>query len=234
MKKLLLLTLFCVSCLGLCLSNAFAIPELQLYIEGATYDSETWVTPNNPFKLWVIGNVSGPGSRGSISNAFLAVAYPGSESGAITITPITTAVVADPSIPSAPQFDKTVTNGSVPVLSDGKELPSHGIYGTGTSWTQYRIGNFTLNDSPVGDLTNTFPPTWYAGTGQINAYDVVVTGYSWVHFDAFNTVAAGNKAKFAPFSHDAEATQVPEPGILILLGIAMSAVGIAYPFVRKI
>jgi hypothetical protein len=31
-----------------------------------------------------------------------------------------------------------------------------------------------------------------------------------------------------------ELIPVPEPGILILLGIAMSAVGIAYPFVRKI
>jgi len=31
-----------------------------------------------------------------------------------------------------------------------------------------------------------------------------------------------------------ELIPVPEPGILILLGIAMSAIGIAYPFVRKI
>ena len=38
-------------------TSSSAIPVLQLYIEGATYDSadETWVSTSNSFNLWVIG-----------------------------------------------------------------------------------------------------------------------------------------------------------------------------------
>jgi hypothetical protein len=209
-------------------SVAHAVPELQLYIEGATYDSatETWVAGGGNIRLWVLGNVSGPGNHGPISNVQLTAAHKTGEVGTITLTPTTTSLLADPSTPGAPVLNGAVgADGTVPIMSDGGALPTHGIFGAGTSFTQWGIGNFTLNDSPAGDFITSFPSTLFANKGQINAYDVVITGYSFVHFDAFNSIQGHTHAMAikAPFSHDAEGsgTPVPEPGSVVLLGLGL-------------
>lgn len=221
----LMVLFFLVLTISTSISTSFAIPELQLYIEGAAYDdsTETWVTTSNSFRLWVMGNVSGPGNHGSTLDVFLSAAYPTSESGIIWITPTTTAIVPDLSIPIAPSFVASGV-GTQPTMGDDSLLPAHGIFGPGTSWTKYLIGDFTLTDSPVADLINSFPPypsiDWTSNAGQINAYDVVVMEYSRVHFDAFDHYVKPNgdsQYVKAPFSHDAEG-QVPEPMSLILLG----------------
>lgn len=57
MRKVLLSLAACL----VCSVSAFAVPDLQLYIPGATYtgsgemDEETWVTTENSFDLYVIG-----------------------------------------------------------------------------------------------------------------------------------------------------------------------------------
>ena len=243
MKKVLLVSVLSISLIAFSFSTSFAIPVLQLYIEGATYyggSDETWITTSNSFRLWVIGNVSGEGGKGSILHVNLTAAYPTSESGSISITPTMTAIVTDLSTPIIPSF---VTNGvgTQPIMGDGSSLQPHGIFGLGTSWTQYLIGDFNLTDSPVADLITAFPPYpagWTSNAGQINAYDILVSGYSWVHFDAFDHYVKNNNGSQyvkAPFSHDAEGGgTVPEPGILILLGIGMTAVGVASRWIRKI
>jgi hypothetical protein len=50
---------------------AQAVPTLQVYIEGATYDDqdESWkiTSPSNtPLRLWAVGDVAGPGGKGPI------------------------------------------------------------------------------------------------------------------------------------------------------------------------
>ena len=111
-------------------------------------------------------------------------------------------------------------------MSDGGALPSHGIFGAGTSFKQWAIGNFTLLDSPVGDFINSYPSSFFASKGQINAYDITITGYSFVHFDAFDHYESHTHAMAvkAPFSHDAEANPpgTPEPGTLVLLGLGLA------------
>jgi hypothetical protein len=72
-------------------------------------------------------------------------------------------------------------------------------------------------------------------TDPISVSEFIVlngAGYPFaVHIADFTaTTATGTTKDSAWFS----TVPVPEPGILILLGIAMSAIGIAYPFVRKI
>src|SRR3990167_776293 len=48
--------------------SAYALPILQLYVEGATYDTttQTWVVSDSEFTLWVIGNT---GQKGEITGA---------------------------------------------------------------------------------------------------------------------------------------------------------------------
>lgn len=225
---------------------ANAEPVLQLYIEGATYDpvTETWVyVPTSgsdtfTLRLWTIGAV---GSYGTIEDVKLAVAYPSSLSGlSVTLQGTTVGgtgsytvngvTVFDPSTPSSPTSGGEVTDGSTPLLSNGKPLPTHGIYGADTYWQEFHLGDFTLTDSNIGDFINDFPTTLNK-LGQINAYDVTISGWdgvSPIHFDLYDSIAAGNHAlsKFAPFSHDAEV--IPEPASLLVwsaLGIMGLAVG---------
>ena len=231
-RRLLTIALLAAANLAVSVRDASAIPILQVYLEGATYDgdSDTWIVDDasGPLRLWTIGNVGGEGSKGTISDVRLAVAYAStSPAPVITLTPSTTGGYGgftDPSTPSAPPLVQTVTDGSIPKLSDGKDLPSHGIYGAGTDWQEFYLGHFSLKDSPIADFMSAFPDAGLPGEGQINVYEVSAAGFSGtLHFDLYDSVQAGNKARavFAPFSHDGEGTPgdvVPEPGTLMLLG----------------
>ena len=73
----------------LLIPTAGAVPLLQLYVEGGTYDAgtESWVLgyTSDPIRLWVIGNVAGPGSQGTIYDTKLAIAYDTPESGHVDL-----------------------------------------------------------------------------------------------------------------------------------------------------
>ena len=201
--------------------RATALPTLQLYIEGATYDptNETWVIGKSEFVLWVIGDVQ---SYGTIYDVKLAAAVRSDDSGTISLTRTTTSLVYDPSIPPNPTPTENFPSpdGAVPIMRDGSPLPSHGIYGPGVKFYEWFLGDFALIDSPIGDFTNGFP-TEFPKYGQINAYIVTVSGFSWVHFDAYGYIVKpnpGEQSVFAPFSHDAEYTPEPAAFVLLLLG----------------
>ena len=231
MKKIILLSVVFVLLAGV--SSVLAIPALQLYIEGSTYDTttETWLTDSSSFTLWVLGNVD---SVGTIEDVRLAFAYDGTETGSITFTPTTTSLLSsvystnypsvsgDPSTPDDPDPFSSGSGGS-PVIgvkvnpANGKQtnvyLPSHGIYGPGVDWEVYKLGNFASTDSPIGNYAPGNCPDGacsYPTSGQINAYKIDISGYTWVHFDAY-----GYDGPVAPFSHDAA---TPEPATMLLLG----------------
>lgn len=226
---------------AMCLAgSAHATPRLQLYIEGAQYDSasESWLTPASSFILWVVGSAQPSDLNKGITEILdvkLAAAFATGETGSMTLAPIQSGLLCGTTLcdqsgaeaaPIATAYSPS-NDGQVPIKGDGTPLASHGVYGPGTSFFEWRLGDFDLQaGDAVGDYQYSFP-TSFSQTGQISAYQVSVSGFSWVHFDAYNhTVTNGNEAKyvFAPFSHDAGV--VPEPGTLVLLGGGLLALGL--------
>lgn len=241
-------TLF-LSCLAL---PANAVPALQIYIQGATYDAadETWVASGSvfsPIRLWVVGNLEGPGGKGDLFDVRAAFSY-GSDAGNVTmdISPVTTGGYGgffDPSTPVGPTLLATHTDGSRPTLANGKSLASHGEYGADTYWQEWALGDFDLVDSPIADFIDSFPNAPFDPMGQINAYDITVAGLAegeYVHIDVYGYYLSNAdkvKAVFAPFSHDGAfsqmafnpnpttepgpTTDVPAPGAALLFAGAV-------------
>lgn len=226
LRKFLVVGALALGILGAGTANA--VPNLQIYIDGATYDtvSETWVISSSSFKLWVVSDGS------AIDDVKLTAAFLTSETGSITMTGTTTgsAVFTDLSAASNPTVEFTSADGAIPITGDGSALPAHGIYGAGTSFTQFGLGNMSGADAAITDFsgTGTLAAT---DMGSINAYNVVITGYSLVHFDAFDHIVGSSHTKyvFAPFSHDGETGggstgggggggSAPEPMSMLLLG----------------
>ena len=223
--------------------TAQAVPALQVYIDGATYDNaeESWkiTSPSNePLRLWVVGNVAGPGGKGPLTDVRAAFAYSsGAGNVTLNITPTTTGGTGgftDPSVAAAPSLLATHTDGSRPVRADGKKLSKHGVYGNGTHWQEWALGDMTLTDSPIADFMSAFPHAPLEASGQINAYDISVAGLNegeWIHVDLYGAYFDNRgrvKSVFAPFSHDAEfailpvtstsgETPVPEPAAALIL-----------------
>jgi hypothetical protein len=203
---------------------ANAVPALQIYIQGAIYDSvdETWVATASvfsPIRLWIVGNVDGPGGTGELYDVRAAFSY-GSDAGNVSleITPVTTGGYGgfyDPSTPTGPTLLGTHTDGSRPTLANGKSLAFHGEYGAATYWQEWALGDFDLVDSPIADFINSFPEAPLDPMGQINAYDIAVGGLApgaAVNVDVYGyylTDADKVKAVFAPFSHDGAFSQIP-------------------------
>lgn len=221
-----------------CAGEASAVPVLQLYIEGASYDSGTqsWYVAGGDFRLWAIANLGGPGGTGgtTIGNVRLSAVYddPGTPV-TITVTPTkiggtgTYNGFTDAAQSAAPTFIRIVTDGSTPRIGGDSFLPGHGEYGAGKTWYEFALGDFNAADSQLGDFVGTFPIPGTGTTAQINAYDVHVEGAD-AHFDLYGTItnARGKTSYvFAPFSHDATdgSRSVPVPATLVLLGIGGAA-----------
>ncbi|MDH4208709.1 MAG: choice-of-anchor N protein [Anaerolineae bacterium] len=193
---------------------AEAVPDLQLYIEGAEWDdaTETWVTTTSDFNLWVIGANQAIGGV-KVAAALESDADP--TSGTVTLESAIESVSYSGSGGSG-DGGGGFANGT-PTMGNGSPLPPHDIYPT---W----FG--TVN---VGDFLTPYTETVYdmqpgetgSAPGEIQYVHVTIEGFERVHFDAYNhTIIGKYKARFAPFSHDAGI--VPEPGTLLLLcpGIA--------------
>ena len=244
--KAALAGLVAISAATLFAPTARAMPALQVYIEGATYDDaeESWkiTSPSNaPLRLWAIGNVGGNGGKGPITDVRAAFAYSsGAGNVTINITPTTTGNFGgftDSSVAETPTLLSTHTDGSQPEISEKKKVSKHGIYGSGTHFQEWALGDFTLIDSPIADFMDAFPEAPVEASGQINAYDINVTGLTegeWVHVDLYGSIlnSRGNvKQVFAPYSHDAEFTlrtagpigntEVNAPGAMLIFSAGL-------------
>jgi hypothetical protein len=200
----------------------------------------------------------------------LAVAYDAALEGHITITLTPTLIGGSDTLPGTFQgfVDRSLTpdlnpdnldphpvehaEGTIPTLSDGRDLPRHAAYGPGVSWQEFFLGDFS-NGDPTDSIANFIPAEdapapfdittiddddIYDTGGRINVYEVswsigdsTLPPLTELHFDLYDNVQATNKAKFAPFSHEASAT--PEPASFIiwfLIGLTWAGRGWAYQY----
>ncbi len=224
-------------------SNLWAIPNLQIYIPNATYDTETetWIINSYNYELWVIG------ANLDVNDVKFAAAVPTDENGSIDVTWLDpsspdyggggiddfTLTFNDPDLgPDSNRLDyddyrvsyatddpdpATYGFGSgTPLDGDGTQIPPHGVFPT--DFYEYFIGDFGTGET----VQNYIPGDEWGDTaaGEIKKFDISVSGYTWVDIIAYDhVILCNNKAKyvFTPFSHDGAST-VPEPATMLLLG----------------
>ncbi|MHC4396299.1 MAG: choice-of-anchor N protein [Planctomycetota bacterium] len=236
-----------------------AIPTFQTYIEGSTagnygQDLQSWLITDSTFNLVVVGAYSA--NTQSLTEVTLALSVPqGETGGTITITGGdvgASLLTLKPLVPNVDGFynpnddaDLDLLNGSgIDGYSDKSFLPegvnfnNHYPFQEGVSdFLIYGIGSF----DPCGPIHNynadTTDPDYVPppipltdnSSGEEKVFEVSVSGFSWVHFDAYGFEETDNgrvlKATWdiAPGSHDA--TFVPAPGAILLGGIGVVFVG---------
>lgn len=223
MKKLAICLSLTLLLLG---SSAFAIPNIQLFVDGGTYDFEhqTWVTTSSTFNLYVIG------ANVELSNVLVSMA-------------LFNDIGDDPNGEVSVDINGTTFNswayGYAPLSTastwdNSEDLARHSVFPTW--YSEFNAGNFGL----VGGIGDVQPQPDYwdpsiegylaaaQAMGEYKVFSIDVTGATFVHFDAYTLNPDGSIQYFAPFSHDAG--MVPEPGTLLLLGLGIAGLGVGRKF----
>ena len=232
LKNIVRLFIVAIAALVLSAGSAQAIPKLQIYIPGATYDTETqtWVINSYDYDLWVIG------AHETIYDVKIALAVPTGEDGTINITwnqgklVDNDGEIVDGEIVKEPFFQETLdetidylTNPYIsfvedgtPTMGDGTSLPPHGVFPT--SYYEYFLGDFGTNQTVYNYIPG---DEWMdSAPGETKKFAISVSEYTTVDIVAYDHYFQSDetaKYKFTPFSHDG-GSEIPEPATLLLLG----------------
>lgn len=210
MKKVLLATLL----LAFLAPAAFAVPALQIYVPGGTYNAgtQTWESVGSSFEIWVIA--ADIDTKPLFDITLVAALGKG-------VAPVNDGIDIGGHSYQANEFHF----GTPPYTDPDNALPPHDVYET--NYAEFLIGN---SSGPFETVYDMQPGETGSAVGRIYKYQVDVTGYDWVHFDAYAYNETGRR-KFAPFSHDAETgTTIPEPATMVLMGLGLAGAGLARRF----
>ncbi|MDD4051778.1 MAG: choice-of-anchor N protein [candidate division Zixibacteria bacterium] len=216
-KALLVVSVLAVLAFG---QTALAIPSLQTFIPGASWNAatETWVTTDGSFEIWVIA--ANTDTKPLFDLTLVGALMPNQ-------SPVTGALSIDGS------DINTFVYGTPPSWGDNAgDYPPHSVYPT----NYFELTVSSLVDTAPETVHN-MQPGEYADTapGMIFKFDVM-TSYDWLHFDSYGFLReADGLFKFSPNSHDSEKgtpppPSIPEPSTMLLFGSALALVGV----VRKI
>lgn len=227
-------TILLVLTIGLMTAPAAnAVPDLQLFIDGATYDldTQTWVlATTGSVDLYVIS------ANEAHTGVIVSMALSGfgqfeDPTGLVSVT----------------GFDNSPTSwdwGFAPIASvdfwDGSDdLPRHSIFPTW--YAEVNTDDYNMSQM-VGDVQpgpDFWDPTINGpgpanAEGQFKVFSLSIDaplGTS-VHFDAYTLMENGFLSdlvidEFAPFSHDASTTIVPEPGTIMLMSTGLLGLGLS-------
>ncbi len=229
MKVLEKLILVVVTLLVLMSQPASAQPTIQVWSPDWDYvgdlmppDQDTWyVTTSNPFELWVVGAYHHETT--TLENMTLIMSVPDGQTGSISITGVSGTGTNNPA------FIGSFSDTSF--FPSGVNFNNHYPLKSNVSdFLVYDIDPFSDVGDPIFDYNaddGSITPT--GTTGQIKEYTIAISGYSWVHFDAFGLEGRGIDHKWKtswdinPGSHDV--TYIPAPGSILLGGIGVALVG---------
>lgn len=221
---------------------AWAVPTLQLDVQGGTYDlaSESVLASSNTFSLYAYGLASGTKQVDLLDKFFISMALvpqtmtPGSY-GSFIVNGTTVNVTAD------------MTAGGPPLESTGVidpgDLASHGVFPT--FFAEQGFFFSAGNQSAVYNTQDFAGSGPQAGTGMYyKKFDFDISGLApglGIHFDLYNEkliTKCKNQVcsptdvdvdQFAPFSHDAGGwvtTPVPEPETYAMLLAGLGLMGL--------
>jgi len=224
---------------------ALAVPTFQTYIQGATagtigQDQDTWFIDHSPFNLIVVG-VYGP-KTDNLTNVTLVLSVPEGQTGTISITGGDCISLLTSKTP-APGTYNPKANADIDLLtnvagldgySDKSFLPvsfneHYPFKASASNFLIYNIGIFD-NLGPVHNYNAGDDTITLEGTGEEKLYQVSVTGFSWVHFDAYGydqSFTTKSSWKINPASHDSTCVPAPNPapGAMLLSSIGVVLVG---------
>lgn len=220
---------------------ALAVPTFQTYIEGATagtagLDQDSWFINHSPFNLIVVGAYGS--NTNSLTNVTLVLSVPKGQTGTISITGGDGVTLMTSKTP-APGTYNPKANANIDLLTNVAGLDGYAdksflpvsfsehypFEASVSNFLVYDIGTFD-NLGPVHNYNAQTGTITEEGSGEEKLFDCSVSGFSWVHFDAYGYVQSCTTKSgwmINPASHDC--TYVPAPGAILLSSIGTLLVG---------